>query len=376
MYIEIQKNILSIIILAILYISLIRQLNWKENLNKAFLYLILLNIAIIFLDIVIIATTNSDLLISKILMLLSAGLYFIMIPIGALFWLFYVDTVIHQDKKRLYKLAIVPTIFIITNLILVIISYSNGMIFSIGQDNVLTRGPYAFITIIFASSMMIYAMICIHKNRRLIRKQEYFPLMVFAIPPLISAIILMLFKEVNFVWNSLVISQLLIYIYIQSKITSTDFLTGLYNKREYDFLIKSLSTNKLRSVEISGIVVDIDDFKMINDEYGHRIGDEALISTANLLKSAVRKQDYVFRVGGDEFVVVVLSDEKDMVDKIMTRIEEELKIFNQSPTYPFKLSYSLGEGSYDQEEHTSLERFFEYLDSLMYDHKKTSKQEL
>ena len=376
MYIAIQKNILSVIILAILYISLIRRVNWKEKLNKAFSYLILFNIAIILFDSIIIITTGNNVLIAKILMFVSVGFYYALAPVGAFIWLIYADIAIFQDKNRLYKLSIIPTFLILVNLVGVILSYSQGLMFNISQENIFFEGDHSLITFIISASVMLYAMFHIYINRNLIRKYEYLPLIIFAIPPLVSSIIYIFFNDANFIWNSLVISQLLIYIYIQSKITSTDFLTGLFNKREYEFLIKSLAANKPENIELSAIAIDINDFKKINDEHGHRTGDEALVTTAKLLKTAVRKQDYVFRVGGDEFVVIVLSDETHILDKVITRIEQGLEAFNQSSAYPFELNYSLGKGNYEYQKYNDLQDFFAYLDSSMYEHKKILKQEI
>ena len=376
MYVNIQKNVLSIVILAILYISLFRKLNLKENLNKVFLHLIMFNIISLFLDTIIISISGTDFGISKITLLITGGGYFFIVPVISMIWIFYADIAIFQNKQKLYKLSIVPLIIIGINLILVIFSFKNGYIFSVNSANVFIRGPYAYITTILSSSLYIYAIGHVYINRNLIRKKSYYPLLVFGLPPLISAILLIILPDMNFVENSLVISQLLIYINIQSRITSTDFLTGLYNRREYEFVLKSLHINKPIKDIVSGIVIDINGFKKINDTYGHRVGDEALVETSNILKNAVRKQDYVFRVGGDEFTVVILSDDKNAIHKVIDRINEELNQFNMSKIYPFDLSFSIGKGSYDQKKYRDIADFFEELDLMMYHAKKTFKEAL
>ncbi|MCH9757273.1 MAG: diguanylate cyclase [Gammaproteobacteria bacterium] len=84
-----------------------------------------------------------------------------------------------------------------------------------------------------------------------------------------------------------------------------DPLTGLLNRRgcmnKFEFILEQLDENKLGAV----FFMDLDYFKNINDQYGHRIGDKVLTITAKRLVAAVRKQDIVARLGGDEFIVVL-----------------------------------------------------------------------
>lgn len=311
---------------------------------------------------------------AKLALMLSVGIYYALAPVFALFWLYYVEMTIFQRKDRLVKITVLPGILILINLGIIITSYSSNLVFSISNDNVFTRGPHHYLVVITSFLILVITTYQIVRYKDQIRKKDFMPLLMFAIPPLVSSIVLLIFNDINLIWNSLIISQLLIYIYIQSKITSTDFLTGLYNRREYEMTVKDLSMVKNKHVVISGIMVDINDFKDINDRFGHRVGDEVLIATAKLLKSAVRKQDYVFRIGGDEFLVIITSDEKDAVNQVTNRIEEVLKQYNQNSPYSFTLSFSLGTGIYDDKTYVDIPSFFEHLDLMMYDDKKYFKE--
>lgn len=376
MFVEIQKNVLSIIILAIIFISLIKHLNWKEYLNKVFLYLIWINIVCIILDSVIILTSGDSSVFSNVLLYVGVGLYYVIAPMVAWMWLYYVELTVNPASKRFLKTSIFPVVIIVVNFVFVIFSYWNNLIFNISDTNVFSRGSLFFITGGLSGLIFIYSMIRIYLHKTSIRKQEYTPLMLYSVPPLISGILLLIFKDMNFIFNSLIVSNLIIFIYIQSKITSTDFLTGLFNKREYEFVIKQLKASKPKELELSAMMIDINDFKQINDEYGHKLGDEALITISKIIKSSVRKQDYVFRVGGDEFMVILLSDEHDIIKGIINRIDEQLTKFNQLKTYPFELSFSLGKGIYNEEKQQDLDKFFENLDSMMYEQKKVYKKQL
>lgn len=374
MFAEIQKNLISIVVLVILFVTLIRQLNWKNYINKIFFYMIGMNIALIVLDSAILLLSGKQFEGARFALMLSVGIYYAIAPIFALFWLYYVEMTIFQSKDRLIRISVIPCMIILTNFILIIASYSSNMIFNISDENIFTRGSHHYLVVVASFLILIITVYQIFKYKNQIRKKDFMPLLLFAIPPVVSSFILLIFKDINLIWNSLIVSQLLIYIYIQSKITSTDFLTGLYNRREYEMTVKDLSMIKNKHVIISGIMVDINDFKDINDQFGHRVGDEVLIATAKLLKSAIRKQDYVFRIGGDEFLVIITSDDKTAVNQVTNRIEEVLKHYNQNSDYSFTLSFSLGTGVYDDKTYVDIPSFFEHLDLMMYDDKKYFKE--
>jgi len=96
----------------------------------------------------------------------------------------------------------------------------------------------------------------------------------------------------------------------------TDALTGAWNRRYFDkYLASAICEARRKRHNLTLMVFDIDNFKLYNDEYGHAAGDEILIETIRLLKSHVRPQDRVCRIGGDEFAVVFYdpSDRKSVV---------------------------------------------------------------
>lgn len=111
------------------------------------------------------------------------------------------------------------------------------------------------------------------------------------------------------------------------KLATLDFLTQIPNRRYFFTMGKKLFHSAQRNkILISMIVLDIDYFKKINDEHGHKVGDQVLISIASTLKNMVRKEDILARVGGEEFAVILdnacLSEAIHIADKIRASIEE------------------------------------------------------
>ena len=90
------------------------------------------------------------------------------------------------------------------------------------------------------------------------------------------------------------------------QLTITDALTGLYNRRHFDAHLEMiLAENLAHGQPVCLLIVDVDGFKFINDTYGHPAGDQALRTIAGLLRDRTRRQDYIARVAGDEFAVVL-----------------------------------------------------------------------
>lgn len=104
-----------------------------------------------------------------------------------------------------------------------------------------------------------------------------------------------------------------------------DPLTDIYNKR---FLIEHLQEKLSRSTEQTFfLMIDIDRFKVINDTYGHMIGDKILSSLAKILKNNIRENDYAIRFGGEEFLLVISNVSKQKVMSIAERIRKQVEEF-------------------------------------------------
>jgi diguanylate cyclase (GGDEF)-like protein len=105
----------------------------------------------------------------------------------------------------------------------------------------------------------------------------------------------------------------------------TDPLTGLYNHRSFHERLRAALTNASRSHDkVSVLMLDIDDFKRVNDVYGHGAGDEILRSLADTLKSAVRAHDVVCRLGGEEFAIVMVSRNSQDAERLAGRLVEHV----------------------------------------------------
>lgn len=103
----------------------------------------------------------------------------------------------------------------------------------------------------------------------------------------------------------------------------TDPLTGLYNRRHFDSQLEVILSDHLpKNLPVCLLLIDIDGFKFINDTYGHPFGDEVLRTTAQLLKQQVRRNDYIARLAGDEFAMVLKNTDIENATRIAQKLHD------------------------------------------------------
>ena len=148
-----------------------------------------------------------------------------------------------------------------------------------------------------------------------------------------------------------------------------DALTGLLNRQAFEQLKSQL---RISSEPLAFLIIDVDVFKSINDNYGHDVGDQALIKVARLLDENFRKVDYVLRIGGDEFAVIMEKtgpDKKPIIRSKIEAINEILQHPEDEAVFP-KYSVSVGiafseKGFYDD--------LFQQTDQALYHTKENGR---
>jgi diguanylate cyclase (GGDEF)-like protein/PAS domain S-box-containing protein len=154
-------------------------------------------------------------------------------------------------------------------------------------------------------------------------------------------------------------------------ISITDSLTGLYNRRGLFALAEQQLKLVNRSKQwLSVLYADLDNLKEINDQFGHQEGDAALTRAADILRTTYRESDIIARIGGDEFVVIIVSDERRSSQAIHGRLQQNLNAHNEGTRAAYILSLSTGIAMYDPQHPVSFEDLLREADRFMYLHKK------
>lgn len=170
--------------------------------------------------------------------------------------------------------------------------------------------------------------------------------------------------------------------------SQTDELTGLANRKTFDSSIsKVFETPSLQgeAIDIERrennaisdkhywlAIIDIDNFKEVNDNYGHLYGDEILIHVAQLIKSSFRYEDLQFRFGGEEFVVLIQADNKQQCTTVLDRFRESVQNYSFPDNHPITVSIGAVEFTRNVFHVTSID----YADQALYFSKNNGRNKL
>lgn len=309
---------------------------------------------------------------SQIILIISHSLYFFSESLIGYFYTNYILKRINLQEKRKYKFILyIP---LILSIFFLIINFFQKTLFTISIDNLYSPSKYLYLynlinavyVLIIITNLISYYFY--NKNS----KSEIKSLILFTLLPVVSAGIQnynygIILGQVGFT-----LSELLIYFNNQKKEANYDELTGVYNRRAFNKRANKIYySNKLMFL----MLMDADDFKIINDKYGHLEGDKALIQIAYILNRAINnthKNYSLARYGGDEFVIVGNIQNKDEVAQLINQIEEEEKKYNKETNNKYNIKLSIGY-ALQNDNHTSVEDLIKEADALMYAKKRKRK---
>ncbi|MFT8709155.1 MAG: GGDEF domain-containing protein [Sporolactobacillus sp.] len=299
-------------------------------------------------------------------------LFYCLNPFPELLWVLYLACIINKDRpisRRLLGVLIVPAGI---NAVLAALSVSWGFTFTIDSAAIYHRGPFYMVMPLLCYSYLLYYLFLILQKRKRILTNEFRTLMLSVVPPIIAGIVQTIFFGISVVWLSMVFSLLIIYMRMQSVQIQNDYLTGLTSKRHFDQRLRALARDS-RNQSFGAILIDVDQFKVVNDTWGHGLGDLVLEKVGMILRHSVRKGDVVARIGGDEFAVLVATERAEELRAVEEKIAANLAAFNRKSPFPFQLSFSSGSALYDQHAMPNLAAFVHEVDQRMYDDKKRKR---
>lgn len=154
---------------------------------------------------------------------------------------------------------------------------------------------------------------------------------------------------------------------------SLDYTTGIINKRQGTMSLKrEIERSKKHNKPITITFIDVDNLGEINDNFGHFAGDLLLKNVACIIKDSIRKGDFVYRYGGDEFIAVFSDTKTDEAKEVWKRIELRIQEKNNTNKVPFKMNLSAGFAEYKS--NIKLSDFIRCADINMYKNKGMKKE--
>lgn len=240
-----------------------------------------------------------------------------------------------------------------------------GFIYSVDANSVYTHARFYWIYVVSYLSAFFYGIIMIVLN---VHKYQYSGIVFFfAIIAYMSCglTVQLVNSWLRVDYLALIFSALMLYIFALEIIQQTDNLTGLINRRGYE--------NYIRHIDKPCVIVffDINDFKSVNDNHGHTVGDECIREIGLIIKSVYFKYGKCFRFGGDEFCVI--AEEKQRVfniEELNAKFARILK--NQKESDPRCPSVAVGYAFFDPQQCSIIEKI-EEADKMMYENKKECK---
>jgi len=319
---QFQISIFSIFALVALLISIYYKeeiYNYSNRLFRAIIYHMIL---LLFLEMMAWAFDGID---NQLSYLLNYGFNFLLYLLGptvAAFWATYIDYKIHHDVARIKRRIMYLHGFII-GAVLIVINFFTPILFSIST---------------------------------------------FLIIPAIASIIQLLNYGLIIMLPSLAIAVIVAYLFLETQSSSKDYLTGLYNRSRLDDYVERLIE---KNVNFSVVMIDLDDYKKINDTYGHGVGDKIIIIFGNLLKSVFGEKALVSRYGGDEFIIVCLDSNEEVLELEKQNIIARLSQYDDEIVKETK--FSMGFSSRTNNNQKSFEQLLTEADDLMYQDKAYNK---
>lgn len=355
-------NIISILLIGTLYLANRQKVEYDRDMRLLQQMMVTIGIANISDCCVYYLAGSSNIVIKVLVFLSGSGLFLGNVMIGYLwakFIMVHMNIPFSDIRRNIYR-----TIGLIS-IVLLVINIFYPLVFSV-SDGRYQRGFAYIIFLIFAAFYILDSLYLYVKRVKKNGSLKLFPVHIFLIPVILGVVIQAFFVEIAITWTSIAISVAGIMTALKNEIIFTDCLTGLYNRVYLEFLHKRACNKK--DCWVSGIMIDLNGFKQINDNYGHAEGDLALCIVADLLRKSFSEYGVVTRYAGDEFVIMLNTTDDQLIQKIIKSAKKNFATENEKIDKPYQLSASMGYAITNLSNET-IDDFMNRIDEQMYQDK-------
>lgn len=355
-------NIISILLIGTLYLANRQKAEYDRDMRLLQQMMVTIGIANISDCCVYYLAGSSNIVIKVLVFLSGSGLFLGNVMIGYLwakFIMVHMNIPFSDIRRNIYR-----TIGLIS-IVLLVINIFYPLVFSV-SDGRYQRGFAYIIFLIFAAFYILDSLYLYVKRVKKNGSLKLFPVHIFLIPVILGVVIQAFFVEIAITWTSITISVAGIMTALKNEIIFTDCLTGLCNRVYLEFLHKRACNKK--DCWVSGIMIDLNGFKQINDNYGHAEGDLALCIVADLLRKSFSEYGVVTRYAGDEFVIMLNTTDDQLIQKIIKSAKKNFVTENEKNDKPYQLSASMGYAITNLSNET-IDDFMNRIDEQMYQDK-------
>lgn len=268
------------------------------------------------------------------------------------------------SKKNRTALNIVVSI----GIAILVLNLFFPLVFSIDENNLYKRSCLYYFFVIVDYLLVVNSLFTYYRSKKRGGVLKFFPIWVYIVPIIIGGVVQSLFYGVSVVPTSIAISIAGVLASLQNEMIYRDSLTGIFNRTYMDHLLSKFAKRSFKQ-KVTGIMLDLNGFKHINDELGHSVGDEALIATTRILQKSINSMGNVMRYAGDEFIIFINTQDDEAIESCIKKIRQNFDKFNDEMSKPYKLSASMGFCKLDFSK-MQIDDFINTIDNRMYEDKK------
>ena len=308
---------------------------------------------------------------ARALAILANCLLFFLNAVFSFAWVCYVDYKLCGSTARLRRM--IPRLAA-PAAILCLLAFANlffPVFFEISPENIYTRRPLVLINYLVTYFYLTCGAVLVWRQQKKLQKYLFMPVLLFLLPIYLGSLLQLFHYGIALIWVSVALGLTSLYINLQNEESYLDALTGLYNRNYLIRYLNYLSERSRKAGPIQGILLDINQFKQINDTYSHAEGDRVLCLVGQILRRCVSPKTVVARYGGDEFVILLENAPPSEAQRVRERLAQELARCNAESRAPYRLSLSLGTAAFTSED---LDGFLRAMDDGMYAEKRAFYQ--
>ena len=358
-------NIVGIVLIAVLIICNLWRLQSKTPANKNLLAMMFLALSSCLADPISYTMKGLPGFGPKIAVYATSTWLFSANMLTVFFWnrflAYYLNGSISKKTRRLLNATVA------TGIAILLINLFYPIIFSIDENNLYTRKGFYFFFLTVDYLLVVNSLFTYYKSKKRGGILKFFPIWVYIVPIIIGGFVQSFFYGISVIPTSIAISIAGILASLQNEMIYRDALTGIFNRTYLDYQLKKFSKRPKQS--ITGLMLDLNDFKRINDELGHTVGDEALVATTRILQKAIGSLGSVIRYAGDEFIVLINTQDDTQINDRIEKIQQLFDKHNANNEKKYTLSASIGYHKLDLK-NESVDTFINTIDSRMYESKK------
>lgn len=271
----------------------------------------------------------------------------------------------HQ-RSGLGMLLLIPALI---NLVLVLLSPIYGFVFYVSPANVYERGQFFIVFVVAYLASLAFLWVETVRIVRSFQNKNGITLLWLALLFMVGTIIQLVWASIHTAWLSVSITTILYYAYYCELIETQDSLTNLFNRRAYERMLLLMNTKRRGAI----ILLDADNFKSVNDMYGHPFGDKCLMKIAGIMLDAFSKTGSCYRIGGDEFCVLCEHPNEQLIFDAENAFEMAMTAQQQDDSRIPGVSF--GHSIYNEKSHTSIEQAVAEADQLLFLCKENHKRQ-